>query len=535
MPPEPISSAQINPIRFDSATMEIWLKNLTLQNLSEATRQLTAAVKRLSETPISSPEKLTATQLMSNFALGLAKRFAANLNAMAFPLQIEEQKQLDRLICIFTELGHSYFTLCENRKNDKLKHQCLLQAMRMLGQHYLYSATAYRQAETDFWQYLYHIYQTAEQSGLTEQKTSTYPHTIDQLFKQILIFNQSDINQYRAGDIHRIYEFAGQYAHLIVLYPQDDKPQSHKNQWILDLNSGASPSSFAGKLSDHNVRFFSLHDVAKAMYEDLEKPLPLGQKPLLNKTVQMRLIKALSQSQARKFKRISDSRQCEIIMGFKDIITFLKERQNLNPKSQPDIEMGIMELERVHLEQLKTQVKMKNLNFEQIDKIFAIGNTANTNDTIWHETEAPEITHSMPILDSSIKGYAMLWTNTQKRTRMGEVVGILNPETQQVEIAVVRNISCQAHNEFRLGIELLSFDCTLVSVHASKNDTTGTWNLLLHGIKGLQDEQTLLFPTGSYKKQQFVIIREGQQETFCHLHQVLFTSPSVTQTTLKLN
>ncbi len=537
MSSKPTSSATPDPIRFDSETMKNWLKNLTLQTLSEAIRQLIAAVRLLSKTPVSNVEKLSATQLMSNFALSLGKRFAANLNAIAFPLQLEEQKQLDNLIQIFTELGQSYLSFSENRNNDKLKHQCLLQAMRMLGQHYLYSGTAYRQAQGDFWSTLYRIYQTAEQSGLANQTTSTYPKTIDQLFKQILIFSQSDINQYRAGDIYRIYDFVGQYAHLLILQPHDSVKRSNNNLLRLDFNSTTGPQKCSDNVAEPAMRFFSLHDVAKAIYEDLDKPLPPSVKPLIQPSIQVRLVKALSQNQARKFKRINATRQCDMIMGFKDIVTFLNNLQHPEPVNQLKSEagLGILDLERVHLEQLKQQVKMKNLNSEQIDKIFAVGNAMGTKDSIWAEMEPQNITHLTPLLDSSIKGYAMLWTQTQKRTRLGEVVGILNPETGQLEIAVVRNIACQKADAFRLGVELLSFDSTLVTVHKSKNDNTGTWNLLLHGIKGLQDAQTLLFPTGSYKVDQFVIIRENQQEIFCHLHEVLFSSPSVTQMTLKLN
>ncbi|MGR9074399.1 MAG: hypothetical protein ACU833_15165, partial [Gammaproteobacteria bacterium] len=285
-------------------------------------------------------------------------------------------------------------------------------------------------------------------------------------------------------------------------------------------------------------------NVAEKIYNYLkEHSVGHGALGTINRALYMRAVKTLSMSQKRKFTRVKESKECSGIIGFENLINFIRAGKKVDAETgqphdprlaghwtTPDLDLVEEGEERAH--QIRSSLKDRMKKDEKLKKILAMAKDSNRE--IWGRISSPDIgdLHDIPIgsfeiLDSSVRGYGVMWKEKNLKVKIGEVFGVLVDEGKRIEIGLIRKIRASGDSEIRLGIELIGLESRAVCMTSPGDGKHSSWALLLPAVKGVNVSDSILYSSSDFHTGEFVSLKEDDSTKHCRLSKILHSTPAV--------
>ncbi len=503
------------PFKLEKKPLLDWLNTLSRADSKVACLQLLRLLQTLNEANISSKKRIIFLTLIAEYLKSYINHLEGVCWDVGFPLTIDERVYAEAVTWNYLLLSQGFFIAAEDTIAKQDAAFALAIALQAKRQAQLHIAAVYSLPTDGFWKEIYQIFMVAEKRSLLDIKVKKLKDiTIATIFKKIFIFHTCDTNQFRARDMQTIFYFLDNVCENVLIQQKDDKELT---LFSFDLESDIPPIQQNNKIiTSTSLRYFSPVIVAHEIYNILKQGDAWnGTIKSINTTLFLRVIKTLGLGQKRKYTRIDDGHQVLGVIGFDDIVSFLRK----NKAPSPNLTQEKNENQKITRGSEKLKLYIKNKSSTEHDDKEPIENTLT--DTLWQvptliDTSDKEINvKEIHIFDSSAKGYSVYWndSNTKIKAKIGDVFGIISRDEKRLEIALIRRISMSGGDNFRFGAEVIGFESEVVYICHPEDKERYIWAIFIPGIKALGQADTLIFSIGSFKAGDQIYIYKGKQET----------------------
>lgn len=507
------------PFKLEKKSLLKWLNNLSVMESKVACLQLLRLLQSLNEENISSKKRLTFLTIIADYLKNYVNHLEGVCWDVGFPLTIDERVYAEAITWNYLLLSQGFFIAAEDTITKHEAAFSLAIALQAKRQAQLHIAAVYSLPNDGFWEEIYQMFLVAEKRNLLNIKIKRLKDiTVASILKKLFIFQACDTNQFRARDMQTIFYFLDNVCDKVAIKPQIDQEFTY---FAFDLGTDTPPlkvNDDANNATSANIRYFSPIIVAHEIYDSLKKGTTwTGTIKSINTTLFLRVIKTLGLGQKRKYTRLNDGHQVLGVIGFEDIVNFLRKNKTVSPNNLLELENKPQENKEV-TEELKLYIKNKNLtqtNDENLsqetlsDSIWQTSNLTNSDDN--KNVNVKKI----HVFDSSAKGYSVYWndSNTKIKAKIGDVFGIISKDEKRLEIALIRRISMSEGDNFRFGAEVIGFESEVVYICHPDDKERYIWAIFIPGIKALRQADTLIFSIGSFKAGDGIYIYKDKQKT----------------------
>ncbi len=505
------------PFKLEKKPLLEWLNTLSSMEGKAACLQLLRLLQTLNEANISSKKRIVFLTLIADYLKSYVNHLEGVCWDVGFPLTIDERVYAEAITWNYLLLSQGFFIAAEDSISKQEAAFSLATALQAKRQAQLHIAAVYSLPNDGFWRDVYQMFSVAEKRNLLDIRIKRLKDiTIASIFKKLFIFQVCDTNQFRARDMQTIFYFLDNVCDKVVIKSQIDQEFSY---FAIDLGTDSPPfkvNDEIDNLTSMNNRCFSPIIVAHEIYDHLKKETKwTGTIKSINTLLFLRVIKTLGLGQKRKYTRLNDGHQVLGVIGFEDIVSFLRKNKTISPNSflESDIKP---QKEKEVTEELKLYIKNKNAMKEDdalskktlADSIWQTPVPINVNDC--KEVKVKKI----HIFDSSAKGYSVYWndSNTKIKAKIGDVFGIISEDEKRLEIALIRRISMSEEDNFRFGAEVIGFESEVVYICHPDDKDRYIWAIFIPGIKILGQADTLIFSIGSFKAGDGIYIYKDKQK-----------------------
>ncbi|MCK5872212.1 MAG: hypothetical protein KAG26_05255 [Methylococcales bacterium] len=506
------------PFILEEAPLLDWLNTLSNEESKNACFQLLRWLQALNSTAIAPQKRLNFLILTDEYLRSYINHLKGVCWDVGYPLTIEEKVYAEVVTWNYLLLAKGFFIVSQESPEKEAAAMALSKALIAKGQAQLQIAAVYALPPEGFWQDTYQMFALAQKKQLLpikirKQKTMT----LATFFKKLFVFQACDTNQFHARDMQTIFYFLDSVAHKIRFKKYEGDLTSF---FSFDVSSDIPPKKYLENThTPSSTRYyFAPIVVALEIYATLrsEKPWKDTLKPV-NSTLFNRVIKTLSLGQRRKYTRIKDEYDVRGIIGFEDIINFLRKTAATSLSTSQQLPFQAI---KEATADLKMYIQNKDIGVSMHNET-ALAQSLSYH-SIWHTPTALNTDDNIKavdikdihIFDSSVKGYLLYWNNTniQLRAKIGDVFGIISKDKKRLEIALIRRISINENNHFRFGAEVIGFESEVVYICHPDHTDHYIWAIFIPRIKGLVQNDTLIFSTENFTVGDKIHIYRGQEK-----------------------
>ncbi len=425
------------------------------------------------------------------------------------------------------ELGSAYLLLgqedsFQNAEYYSIHEKTLIitNGIQALGKALLYIMQTYSVPNLSYWHQCYQLYWLAQAHQLTESNFNPEASLIDTAFKRILVFALSNTNQFSPQEMRTIYELLGYYSAYASLLKSVPKKR-FQGIPLVNLKGNLPPRISETEIpaSDSSYLYIATVNVAskilEATYDRRSHHMPIDRLML------MRLAKTLTLNKQRKDPRSTAKGDQLGLMGFPYLIEFINEREEaketasgngrLLNSTQPG-ESRNLALELSSLEKQQEAAGGDDFDFEKATThAFQVIEFTDPS-SIWQTEEsgdAQNLGANMRLLDKSQKGFGLLWTDTNIKPKVGNIIGILH---QSLTIGLVRWLAQSKETGMFMGVEILGNQATTVKVSNPGYPDNQVFAIYLPAGESIKQYASLIFVNHKdFQPSEFIFLNKNHK------------------------
>ncbi len=536
-PPCPPGTGKPLPFSIDEFQFTVWLDTLSAQDEIAKCQVLLNVLQTLNTAYPPERKLITGrTRLFFLDKIGAVLTPATTL-LTHFPsvsdispdpdISLQEMARSELSVWCSLELANAYSLLGTEdcfKENGyysiEEKTSILANGLQAMGRGLLYICQTYSKPYSYFWYKCFQFYRLARLYRLNDGDFNASVALIENAFKRLLIFALSNTNQFSPSEMRTIYELLGHYAGYTSLLKSVPKKKFNGIPSI-HLKSGGPPT-ISNDDSDHHdpdQLFIATVTVASKILEATNDRrshhLPTDRLMLL------RLAKTLTLNEQRKDTRETTDGNHLGIVGFGNILEFLRgkeiEKQNMlagtgkfDPVKPGEIRELDFELSKpVHKEDDNIlDYKSEPQSEKTAPFSFQVVEFTNPDD-IWKNkpnVQKGSQESNIRLLDRSVRGYGLLWTDNLIKPKVGSLVAIIN---QNLTIGLIRWLAQSKETGMFMGVERLGYQATVVKV-----TNPGYPDIMANAIYLTHEEGEPTNPTGSL----ILINKDFRPSEFIFIH-----------------
>lgn len=555
--PLPNSTSNEIPFSPDEPSFSEWLDALSSESGYVICRRMITALQAMNKMDLNPRFRFDCLYR----ALPLVKEVAGRLEKVyldsGFPLTSDEISSVETLVWTYTQLTMSFSDLSyqlELRNDDwdaDEKAQVLYLAMYAASQVLLHVSQVYTDVQKGFWLNCYRIYSRSEAQGLLDIPAYLLDiknKTIDSIFKQMLIFACCDTDCFRVREMNTLYDLLGECVDLVRLTTTKD-PERVRGIFGLSMDCDESPKKIFEPVPLQNtVRYIDALPVVNFLITAVQQRKDKkSDYRFIDKELVFRVAEVLTKKHNRKYTRLSASENAKGFIGFNPIVSVLAKIQGIDNESimvkktrdpriagkweVPDLDL-VPEGDEIAYN-LKQKKEQRLVFDEKAAKIHRLGALASSNRNIWSKPEAIELLDEIPsgdflILNSSIKGYALIWNPEEQRIKVGELFAVKQQKDKRLEIGMIRRISRLKDESFKLGIELMGMKSELVwLIIQGINKQPGQMAILIPADPVLHHPDSIVLGSHHLQPEQEVEIHRGKEKFLYRVGRLLHVTAAL--------
>jgi hypothetical protein len=547
------------PFNLTEQGLTDWLQRLPPQQNAYSCKQIHGVLQAFHANDLTQQQLLIFLPKISEKLDLIADQCEKNLLDSGFPLDPEEQTIVDQVTLAWTALAENYITLGRKMLDqagvgNAKKASALFLSFQALGKALLNNAEVYLPPNEGFWLNCYRVYAMAENAGLLDVEITDgdeKEQTVNAAFKHLMLFKLSDACQFRPREMKAIYSALKKFSASAKIETNCNH-HSVKSLCAFNLNRDQGPRELSAPPEQTNSydRYFSPIVAARSLHQFLQQEFPRHNAlQSINRFLYTRVIKSLGLAHIRKFSRSKEQRSHAGIIGFNHLVSFLYKVQDLGkediaptPKKNPgisrnwkapDFELVPMGEESMH--QTQALLKKTISGHAEISKISQIGLESSSGKKVWNplEIEKNKLVETVPtgefeIIDSSAKGFLVLWKAADLKVKVGDIFGLPTAKGDRVEVGLIRRISRPNREEVCLGIEIIGFQSEAVRLFRPGRTEMACWAVLLPGIPALKQADSIIYNTSDFSTGEFIILRRGKKDISYRLNTLINSTAAIT-------
>ncbi len=538
-PPCPSPSNLPLPFPIDEMVFSGWLSTLTKVNDMTKCQQILNVLQTLNNTY--PPERKLIpgrTRLFFLEKLGSVLTTAttmltifSNISDSSSELNGQESARSEISVWSSLELGNAYSLLSqedwfkdEGYYSIEEKSLILSNGIQAMSRGLLYISQTYTKPYVYFWHKCFQFYRLAQLYRLTESEFNPDAQAIDNGFKRVLVFALSNTNQFSPQEMRTIHDLLGQYAPYASLLKAVPK-KKFKGIPSIHLKGNGPPV-----LGDDNDDKLDIHDpdrlyiatvtvaskILEATYDKRARHLPTDRLMLL------RLAKTLTLSEQRKDHREAAEGNHIGIIGFSNIVEFLRSKEDEkkdsvkttttgffdpnHPGELRNLDFGIAGV-KDNPRDLGENAKIQKSAGQEPPVAFQVTEFADPIE-IWRSSQQVNYGTNMRLVDKSKKGYGLLWTDNKIKPKVGNIIGIAH---KTFTLGLIRWLAQSKETGMFMGVELLDTNATTIKVTNPGYPDNEVYAIYLPGDGVVKQSPSLVFLNKEFKPDEFIFINKNHK------------------------
>jgi hypothetical protein len=424
------------------------------------------------------------------------------------------------------ELGNAYSLLSQEDwfKEDlyyslQEKTLILCSGIQAMSRGLLYIFQTYTKPYVYFWHKCFQFYRLAQLYRLTESEFNPDAEAIENAFKRVLVLALSNTNQFSPQEMRTIHDLLGHYAPYTSLLKAVPK-KKFKGIPSIYLKGNGAPgiSDDDSDIQDPDRLYIATVAVAskilEATYDKRARHMPT------DRLMMLRLAKTLTLSEQRKDTREPAQGNPFGTMGFNNIVELLRgkeiEKQNVlaekgvfdpsRPGELRDLNFDIAPAEGKQFG-AESANSSGNLPSKVTPLAFQVIEFTDPSE-IWKTSQQPYYETNMRLVDKSVKGYGLLWTDDQIRPKVGSIIGVMH---KTLSIGLIRWLAQSKETGMFMGVELLGETATVVKVSNPGYPDIEVTAIYLPGSELAKQPASLIFMNKSFQPSEFIFINKNHR------------------------
>ena len=522
-----------------------WLDGLKKANMGDYTREIYNGILHLNRQAMSARYRIENMELMRDAARYIFSQLHKHFINRTLPLPEKSMKIVSLNQALLSEMANGYKIIVFEASNDlgKVDGKTLLiaaeRALHYLSELALRCSQVYSEYPKGTWWDIHHIYSYAEmkklhQKSIKDPEALTRTVSIENLYKQILLFSLSRPNALRQSDAERVYRAMPEWAshtHLTTR-PANDK----NNRYYCAMLDSDSPPNCISEDDLKKISNFRCIETGKLVThlrkqiiddDSIESAVTIGDQ--VSQETLRSLVASWNLCAKRRFSRAERHDDIKVAIGLTPIFEAIqsdatppKSKAKKRPASMFSLE-AIPDSSRAEKEifdrkqntffitepNMKSEPEKSATAWDMVAK----GRTLTESyaqELAARDAEFGELNKEAPdlhwrISNVSAGGYCLHWASTStSRAQVGELIGIreLEPDhTYHWRIGVIRWMQYSNEHGLEIGVQVLSPKVIPCQVQRKERKNEPPFNcLMLPGIKPIQQPSTLLLPAYAFRR-----------------------------------
>jgi len=525
------------PFSIDEKSFSIWLKTLAEKNKLDTLKILSDALKSLKKTTITPDFRSFILQKISSLVFQFSEQLQNGYLESYFPFSENDTLKITLSNTCAFELAENYSLICKDASfktkaffSPEQKTIILCNAIKAMSNVLLYKAVVYEKPKKGFWSLCFLFYLFAKQNELLDTLPAHDQNTcFIKVFKQILVFEISNTQQFNTEEIHIIFNLLNSLSERVSLVPVIPGKKVNSVPYI-DLRTDTPPSILKQGVTEESPYLFyvSSLNLIKQLFN-----LSANNKkiPYKHKIIIIRLIKALTMNQHRKNERELADNELFVEIGFEKFTEFLLHKESLlKTKGVISYEVRDLSVEQQLAKDTHDEIygfrseQEASLSFtaDPDDPVKSIENT-----DIWSQEEPKTLKQEKTdntnaiLIDKSNLGFCVRLKDENIALKVGDIIHLLIPPTSVATI--VRRIISTAVGEVVVGVEVLGYDAELLHIMDIDNKGAKTACVLV-SIDGVE---SIVIKAEEYKNEEYMYVDRNEKILRYKIEKVLDSSTSM--------
>lgn len=494
----PASDRQPNiPVETRVEQVGSWLARLVRGNAHEAAHAMSDGLAALNRHPLPAAARLELLELYRDAVGELLPAMKAQFVIVPLPLPEKSQRMAELNRQLYAELAYGYKTAMLEIP-EKSSEMAAQRAVASLAQVLAACYEAYVPVPAGIWSEMHRLYRHAARHGLLDKPVADGATTssVALAYKQALLLAVADPYHLMQGEVIRVMDYAGRFAHLAELRGNMEGAGT-SGLFLVKLDGDEAHRALPRALREIDWETHILLQTSalatqltqqlgglEAGIAPADLLLPDAARDQAYRHLIKRLLKHWGVSAKRYFSRKQYSAAMELCVGLRAIHYFL--------------------------------------NGEQVYGLVPVSSRRDSSELDFSSApparSAPFCASRWNIVNESAGGMALIQdSNLRSQIRSGEIIGLRAEGGRQWNIAVVRWVKNDASNRLEIGIQMAAPYATAVAVKSAAVSASAPFQaaLLLPEIPLLKQAPRLLAARGSIQEQrEFLLERDGQVQPF---------------------
>lgn len=540
---------QVAPTADDFPTqprkVKKWLEGLKQANMGDYTRLMYNGLTRLNRSTITPGDRFEIMEMLRQPVRHIFNQLHKQFVNRTLPLPEKSLKIVTLNQTLLSEMAIGYKILLFEASNDiakvDSKHALVAceRALTYLSEMLLRSSQIYTEYPKGTWWDIHHIYAYAElkrlhQKTIKDSELKSGSTTVEDQYKQILLFSLAKPNSMRQSDADRVFKAAQGWAQRTVISVKPVATNTNRHYCSrLDKDSPPGCISTEEIPDTENLRTISMAALVNYLRSQIDESNTISNDVAFGDQIPQETLRSLvtawSMCAKRRFSRAVREVEARIAIGLNPIFEAITTETASPSKQKAKKPASMFSLESIpdsarvtksippqqdpnsfmtHPE-LKAEKDKAASNWDLVGRGRAMtegyANELQKQDRGLSEINREAADLHWRISNVSAGGYCLQWhSENPSRALVGELIGVREKEadgTYQWRVGVIRWMQCSNQAGLEIGVQILSpkvISCTVQRVER-KNEQPFKC-LMLPGIKPIQQPSTLLMPAHAFRK-----------------------------------
>ena len=487
-----------------------WLSELPLADAAQTARLLYQALFTLNRLRLDAADRLAIMELYRQPTAVVTAALQTPFVHFGLPLRPRQKQLADFLMQLQMEMAYGYKHVIaagqQARKpwEGESFRRAAERSIRYLGEALLRAYLVYMPVPTGVWREIHGLYRYAEQHACEQLALADGDGSIASSYLQVLMLGLCGPYQLPQNECQQVNAFLARWTRRVRISPHIENidPVGH---FLLDLDADhpAVPFPHDVPLRDAaGLRAVNALELARTAYDFMtrlrkgEPPraLDLGFECVGNACVDTlkRMLRFWGMAGRRHFSRHHTRKPLSLCLGVNAIHFFVDGQRPFTP---PDRAAVIPEREAVVPDgaMLEAEARSESTGSSASSEMFRV-------DSRWQ------------VHNESAGGLSLARRgDVGLHMRVGDVLGIHNPEANHWRIGVVRWVKSPDTQRVEVGVEMLAPSAHPLAVRPlGANPSSYSQALLLPPIEALHQPASIIVQSGAYRAGQELEIAEAE-------------------------
>jgi len=527
----------ILPFSIDINSFTSWLESQNGKNKLETLQNLSTILTALKKTTIAPDTRNFFLEKISPLVFQFSEQLQSSYLESYFPFSESDTLKINLSNTCAFNLAENYALICKDSCfkvqalfSSEQKAIILFNAIKAMAIILFYKAIVYEKPKKGFWSLSFLFYLFAKQNNLLELAPTHAPNScFIKVFKQLLVFEMSNTQQFNTEQIHIIFNLLNNLSDQVHLLPVLADKKVNTVPYI-NLKSDTPPSILKQAITEETPYLFYVSSLN--LIKQLFNISANNKKtPYNHKIIIIRLIKALTMNQHRKNERELADNELFVEIGFDKFTEFLLHKESLlNTKGVISYEVRDLSVDEQLAKDTHDEIygfrseQEASLSFtsDPDDPVKDIKNT-----DIWsmqEESPTPKQEKkddtNATLIDKSNLGFCVRLRDQNIALKVGDIIHLLIPPTSVA--TVVRRIISTAVGEVIVGVEVLGYDAELL--HVMDIDNKGAKKAC--ALVSIDGVESIVIKADEYKNEEYMYVDRNEKILRYKIEKVLESSSS---------